>query len=140
MRRKLKTTLETTTNNAQQSQQPRTNSSDAVEKRVTLMVAVMIAAFLAAWTPYSIMALIETFIGDAENYAANESNIAENAGTFYSGTISPAIATVPSLFAKTSAVLNPLIYGLLNTQASAKRLIIPIDGERKLYVFTFYLY
>jgi hypothetical protein len=33
-------------------------------------------------------------------------------------TISPAFATIPSLFAKSSAVLNPLIYGLLNTQVN----------------------
>ena len=74
------------------------------------MVAVMIGAFLTAWTPYSIMALIETFIGD------NVTNIDSSENKFYGGTISPAVATVPSLFAKTSAVLNPLIYGLLNTQ------------------------
>jgi c-opsin len=37
--------------------------SEAAEKRSTVMVAVMIAALLIAWTPYSILALIETFTG-----------------------------------------------------------------------------
>ncbi|EFX86931.1 pteropsin4 [Daphnia pulex] len=87
------------------------NNSDTVEKRVTFMVAVMIGAFLTAWTPYSIMALVETFTGDNVTNDSVSSEI-----KFYAGTISPAVATVPSLFAKTSAVLNPLIYGLLNTQ------------------------
>lgn len=134
MRRKLRTTLQTTTNNAQQSQQT-SSSSDAVEKRVTLMVAVMIGAFLAAWTPYSITALIETFIGD-DNNVTNDSITGSDEPAdgfhYYVGSISPAVATVPSLFAKTSAVLNPLIYGLLNTQVyynnlfKRKRLTIPI--------------
>ena len=123
MRRKLRTTLQTTTNNAQQSQQ--TNSNDAVEKRVTLMVAVMIGAFLAAWTPYSITALIETFIGDDNNVTNDSMTGSDEPDGFhyYVGSISPAVATVPSLFAKTSAVLNPLIYGLLNTQVYFNNLL-----------------
>ncbi|EFX89511.1 pteropsin9 [Daphnia pulex] len=98
---------------------------DAAEKRVTMMVACMIAAFMAAWTPYSILALFETFIGQ-DNHSTYYSSRINNATNFssafpdgdlsYVGTISPAFATIPSLFAKTSAVLNPLIYGLLNTQ------------------------
>ena len=126
MRRKLRTTLQTSTNNAQQSQQTNsTNSSDAVEKRVTLMVAVMIGAFLAAWTPYSITALIETFIGDDNNVTNDSMTGSDEPDGFhyYVGSISPAVATVPSLFAKTSAVLNPLIYGLLNTQVYFNNLL-----------------
>jgi hypothetical protein len=109
-------------NNQQQSGNHR-HKRDAAEKRVTMMVACMIAAFMAAWTPYSILALFETFIGQ-DNHTSYSSRI--NATNFssafpdenlsYVGTISPAFATIPSLFAKTSAVLNPLIYGLLNTQ------------------------
>jgi c-opsin len=115
MRRKLRTTLQTTTtNNAQRQSQQTSNNSDTVEKRVTFMVAVMIGAFLTAWTPYSIMALVETFIGDNVTHDSVSSET-----KFYAGTISPAVATVPSLFAKTSAVLNPLIYGLLNTQVGS---------------------
>jgi len=59
------------------------------------MVACMVGTFMVSWTPYSVLALMETF------------------GSF---AISPAVATIPSLFAKTSVVFNPLVYGLLNTQ------------------------
>jgi hypothetical protein len=45
----------------------RSSNSDAAEKRVTVMVACMVGAFLAAWTPYSILALFETFIGVADH-------------------------------------------------------------------------
>ncbi|XP_046649276.1 rhodopsin, deep-sea form-like [Daphnia pulicaria] len=85
----------------------RSRNSDAAEKRVTVMVACMVGAFLAAWTPYSILALFETFIGTNGEDNFLDDDVA---------TISPAFATIPSLFAKSSAVLNPLIYGLLNTQ------------------------
>jgi c-opsin len=125
--------------------------NDAAEKRVTVMVACMVGAFMAAWTPYSILALFETFIGVADpsggpgwnmsnttlsldgqqqfNDNQPTSNEADDSSFFYYyiGTISPAFATIPSLFAKTSAVLNPLIYGLLNTQVSS-----PIIGPRHI--------
>ena len=66
------------------------------------MVACMVGTFMVSWTPYSILALMETF------------------GSF---TISPAVATIPSLFAKTSVVFNPLVYGLLNTQVKLYSLL-----------------
>jgi len=109
-------------NNQQPTGNHRRHRRDAAEKRVTMMVACMIAAFMAAWTPYSILALFETFIGDDNTYSSgiNATNFSSaspaDEALFYVGTISPAFATIPSLFAKTSAVLNPLIYGLLNTQ------------------------
>ncbi|XP_014250922.1 pinopsin-like [Cimex lectularius] len=65
------------------------------ESRVVLMIAVMILAFLIAWTPYAIFALIVAFL-DLE--------------------VSPALATVPAVFAKTSICYNPFIYVGLNTQ------------------------
>lgn len=107
--------------NNNQQQHLRHHRRDAAEKRVTMMVACMIAAFMAAWTPYSILALFETFIGEDNNYssrinATNISSAIPDDDFLFVGTISPAFATIPSLFAKTSAVLNPLIYGLLNTQ------------------------
>ena len=92
---------------------------DAVERRVTFMVACMIGAYLTAWTPYSIMALIETFGGVSTKVGGDDTE--NDGGAAYVGSISPAMATVPSLFAKTSAVLNPLIYGLLNTQVCTQR-------------------
>jgi len=65
----------------------------------------MVGTFIVSWTPYSVLALMETF------------------GNF---TISPAIATIPSLFAKTSVVFNPLVYGLLNTQVKLIPYIIEL--------------
>jgi c-opsin len=129
--------------------------NDAAEKRVTVMVACMVGAFLAAWTPYSILALFETFIGVADHsggpgrnmsttlsldgqqqFNDNQptSNEADDSNFFYYyvGAISPAFATIPSLFAKSSAVLNPLIYGLLNTQVSS-----PIGPRPTVYSITF---
>ncbi|KAI9554587.1 pteropsin7 [Daphnia sinensis] len=98
--------------------QPKKQTSDAAEKRVTVMVACMVGAFMTAWTPYSILALFETFISDVG--IPSNSNSSSQANEFhYAGTISPGLATIPSLFAKTSAVFNPLIYGLLNTQFRA---------------------
>jgi c-opsin len=93
---------------------------------------------MAAWTPYSILALFETFIGDAGQSSSQQRNISsfvtsdqspedeEDNFFYYVGTISPAFATIPSLFAKTSAVLNPLIYGLLNTQVTFRSYTIVI--------------
>lgn len=113
MRRKLKSTLQLASTGQQND-----NGGDPVEKKVTVMVAVMIGAFIIAWTPYSILALIETLISDTANMTdySNTTIINRDGNFFYNGTVSPALATIPSLFAKTSAVLNPLIYGLLNTQ------------------------
>ncbi|EFX87346.1 pteropsin3 [Daphnia pulex] len=74
----------------------KTRRRDAAEKRSTVMVAVMIGAFIITWTPYSILALVE-FFSDEQ-------------------TVSPVWATVPCIFAKTAVVLNPIIYGFLNTQ------------------------
>lgn len=119
MRRKLKSTLQLASTGQQND-----NGGDPVEKKVTVMVAVMIGAFIMAWTPYSILALIETLISDTANMTdySNTTIINRDGNFFYNGTVSPALATIPSLFAKTSAVLNPLIYGLLNTQVFINRI------------------
>jgi c-opsin len=113
----------------------RSSNSDAAEKRVTVMVACMVGAFMAAWTPYSILALFETFIGVADPSGGSGRNMSnttlsldglpdgEDNYFYYVGAISPAFATIPSLFAKTSAVFNPLIYGLLNTQVNTSYLV-----------------
>ncbi|XP_067011411.2 pinopsin [Anabrus simplex] len=66
------------------------------ESRVTFMIGVMIVAFLVAWTPYSVLALLIAF-GDADQ-------------------VSPGLAVVPALVAKSSICYNPLIYVGLNTQ------------------------
>lgn len=74
------------------------------EKRVTWMIAVMIIAFHVAWTPYSLFALIEQF--GPSDY------------------ISPGMAIIPALIAKSSICYNPLIYVGMNTQyrAALKRM------------------
>ncbi|XP_058058059.1 vertebrate ancient opsin-like [Anopheles bellator] len=69
------------------------------EMRVTSMVAVMIAAFMIAWTPYAIFALIEQF-GPPEM-------------------IGPGLAVLPALIAKSSICYNPIIYVGMNTQFRA---------------------
>lgn len=92
--------------------------SDAAERRVTIMVACMIGAFLVAWTPYSVLALVETF-ADAAPAALAAGDALPLSRPVHRSSVSPGAATVPSLFAKTSAIFNPLIYGLLNTQVTS---------------------
>lgn len=62
------------------------------------MVGVMIVAFIVAWTPYATLALVIQF-GDASN-------------------ITPGLAVMPALVAKSSICYNPVIYVGLNTQVS----------------------
>ncbi|XP_065088642.1 vertebrate ancient opsin-like [Ochlerotatus camptorhynchus] len=69
------------------------------EKRVTRMVFVMVIAFIIAWTPYAVFALIEQF-GPTE-------------------IISPAMGVLPALIAKSSICYNPIIYVGMNTQFRA---------------------
>ncbi|XP_046982128.1 uncharacterized protein LOC124551184 [Schistocerca americana] len=78
----------------------RSGRATRAESRVALMVAVMIAAFLLAWTPYSALALLIAF-GDHR-------------------LVSPGLAVVPALVAKSSICYNPLIYVGLNTQVHAR--------------------
>lgn len=60
------------------------------------MVGLMIFAFLVAWTPYAVFALVEQF-GDPE-------------------LISPSFTILPALIAKSSICYNPIIYVGMNTQ------------------------
>lgn len=60
------------------------------------MVAVMIIAFILAWTPYAVFALIKQF-----------------GPTDYIG---PGMAVLPALIAKSSICYNPIIYVGMNTQ------------------------
>ncbi|XP_053319642.1 pinopsin-like [Spea bombifrons] len=66
------------------------------EKRIVLMVFSMVIAFLVCWLPYTIFALIVVINP-----------------TLY---ISPLAATLPTYFAKTSPVYNPIIYIFLNKE------------------------
>ncbi|CAH1243123.1 OPN3 [Branchiostoma lanceolatum] len=66
------------------------------EKRLTKMVVVMVMCFLVCWLPYGIVALIVTFGGE--------------------GIITPEVAIVPALFAKSSVAYNAGIYVAMNSQ------------------------
>jgi c-opsin len=76
--------------------------SDAAEKRSTIMVAVMIGAFVVTWLPYSILALVEFFNDVKDDDSGDPSSVW--------------LSVLPCLLAKTAVVLNPIIYGFLNTQ------------------------
>ncbi|RXM99665.1 Pinopsin [Acipenser ruthenus] len=66
------------------------------EQRVLLMVVTMVICFLLCWLPYGIVALLATF-GKP-------------------GLITPEASIIPSLLAKTSTVVNPIIYIFMNKQ------------------------
>ncbi|KAF5294265.1 hypothetical protein FQR65_LT10851 [Abscondita terminalis] len=66
------------------------------EKRIASVIFLMITAFLIAWTPYAVMALLIQF--GSENI------------------ITPSLTVIPALMAKSSICYNPIIYVALNTQ------------------------
>ena len=63
------------------------------EKKTARMAFIMSICFVFAWTPYAVVSLY-TFISTPQN-------------------LSPFVATIPSMFAKTSVCYNPIIYFLL---------------------------
>ncbi|CAH1795029.1 unnamed protein product [Owenia fusiformis] len=66
------------------------------EWQVTKTMVLTVVCFSIAWLPYAILALYGIF-GNYKN-------------------ITPLIATFPSVFAKFSTILNPIIYSLTNTR------------------------
>ncbi|XP_026169720.1 teleost multiple tissue opsin a [Mastacembelus armatus] len=66
------------------------------EQHVLLMVMVMVICYLFCWLPYGIMALLATF-GPPE-------------------LVTPEASIIPSVLAKTSTVINPVIYVFMNKQ------------------------
>lgn len=72
------------------------SSAERREGRVLLMVVSMVTGYLLCWMPYGVVAMLASF-GKP-------------------GVVSPAASLIPSLLAKTSTVLNPVIYVLLNKQ------------------------
>uniref|UniRef100_A0A8C5GNI0 Vertebrate ancient opsin-like n=1 Tax=Gouania willdenowi TaxID=441366 RepID=A0A8C5GNI0_GOUWI len=66
------------------------------EQRVLFMVVIMVVCYLLCWLPYGIMALLATF-GPP-------------------GLVTPEASIIPSVFAKTSTVINPVIYVFMNKQ------------------------
>lgn len=71
------------------------------------MVLTTAACYLLCWMPYGVVAMMATF---------GPPNI-----------ISPVASVVPSLLAKSSTVINPLIYILMNKQVS------PNHGQVDVY-------
>lgn len=63
-----------------------------------VMVVSMVSCYLLCWMPYGVMALL---------------------GTFSVGIVSPTASVVSSVLAKSSTVLNPIIYVLFNNQVCA---------------------
>ncbi|CAL8343989.1 unnamed protein product [Merluccius merluccius] len=73
-----------------------TTMSRRREQRVLLMVVIMVACYLLCWLPYGIMALLATFGSP--------------------GLVTPEASIIPSLLAKTSTFINPIIYIFMNKQ------------------------
>nr|CAD7197006.1 unnamed protein product [Timema douglasi] len=76
------------------------------ESKVAFMVGAMIVSFLVAWTPYAILALLIAF-GDPK-------------------IVTPGMAVVPALIAKSSICYNPLIYVGLNTQVMTSEMTVVV--------------
>ncbi|MED6242443.1 hypothetical protein ATANTOWER_004788 [Ataeniobius toweri] len=68
------------------------------EGRILLMVVTMVTGYLLCWIPYGVVAMLASFGRP--------------------GVVPPAATLIPSLLAKTSTVLNPVICVLLNNQFS----------------------
>ncbi|XP_031718622.1 teleost multiple tissue opsin 3a [Anarrhichthys ocellatus] len=66
------------------------------EQHILTMVLAMVSCYMLCWMPYGIMALMATF--------------------GRSGLVTPAASVVPSVLAKFSSVINPVIYMFFNNQ------------------------
>uniref|UniRef100_A0A8K9WSR9 Teleost multiple tissue opsin 3b n=1 Tax=Oncorhynchus mykiss TaxID=8022 RepID=A0A8K9WSR9_ONCMY len=84
------------------------------ETHVLVMVVSMVSCYLLCWMPYGVVALLATF-GQV-------------------GLVGPTTSIVPSILAKSSTFLNPIIYILLNNQVTACQwhthwpLFLPVNG------------
>ncbi|XP_074527840.1 pinopsin-like [Halichoeres trimaculatus] len=70
-----------------------------INTTVLLTVVCMVTGYVLCWMPYGVVAMLSSFGRP--------------------GMVSPAARLIPSLLAKTSTVLNPFIYVLLNNQFSS---------------------
>ncbi|KAK1133278.1 hypothetical protein K0M31_011094 [Melipona bicolor] len=75
----------------------RAGASGRREAKITKMVALMITAFLLAWSPYAALAI---------------------AAQYFDVKPSASVAVLPALLAKSSICYNPIIYAGLNSQFS----------------------
>uniref|UniRef100_A0A3Q4GC83 Teleost multiple tissue opsin 3b n=1 Tax=Neolamprologus brichardi TaxID=32507 RepID=A0A3Q4GC83_NEOBR len=76
------------------------------EGRVLLMVVTMVTGYLLCWMPYGVVAMLASF------------------GRL--GLVPPAASLIPSLLAKTSTVINPFIYVVLNSQVRKQEKLLQI--------------
>uniref|UniRef100_A0A8C1XHY3 Teleost multiple tissue opsin 3b n=1 Tax=Cyprinus carpio TaxID=7962 RepID=A0A8C1XHY3_CYPCA len=77
------------------------------ETHVLVMVVSMVSCYLLCWMPYGVMTLL---------------------GTFSAGIVSPTASIVSFILAKSSTVLNPIIYILFNNQVCASHRHICIQN------------
>ncbi|CAK9834528.1 Blue-sensitive opsin [Anthophora retusa] len=75
----------------------RAGASGRREAKITKMIALMITAFLLAWSPYAALAL---------------------AAQYFDAKPSASVAVLPTILAKSSICYNPIIYAFLNKQFS----------------------
>lgn len=90
-----------------------TTMSRKREHRVLLMVITMVIFYLLCWLPYGIVALLATF--GAPGLVTAEASI------------------VPSILAKSSTVINPVIYIFMNKQVSIKKAGAPRLGKNQKF-------
>lgn len=76
------------------------SAAEQREGRVLLMVVSMVTGYVLCWMPYGVVAILSSY------------------GQPFS--LPPAASLVPALLAKTSTVLNPFIYVLLNDQVGQR--------------------
>jgi r-opsin len=70
------------------------------ELKVMRSSIVMVAIFCIGWLPYAVIVLVAQFSPNRSAY------------------VTPRTAIIPTLFAKLSSVLNPIVYGLTNREMS----------------------
>ena len=71
------------------------------EYRILFMVLTTVVCYLVCWMPYGVVAMMATFGRP--------------------GIITPVASVVPSILAKSSTVINPLIYILMNKQVRGRK-------------------
>lgn len=81
------------------------------EQHILLMVLSMVSCYMLCWMPYGVTALMATF--------------------GKSGLVTPMASVVPSILAKFSTVVNPVIYVFLNNQVRADSSICKKKKEKK---------
>lgn len=70
------------------------------ERHISLMVFSMVSCYMLCWMPYGIVALMATFGG--------------------SELVTPITSVIPSILAKFSTVVNPVIYVFFNKQVRVR--------------------